>query len=155
MSNLWFEMFSLTALPRKEAKIYLKELKKKGLFPYRRPRECTLKKSYQTTRTDIAGKVFDLIYTHMNTRIGYLFMRGWKKLERIRATMKKNDVKNVLIMADYRTQNSGNFVASIIELARRVQANEGKMVYIAPYTPGQAVRKLKTRNSKWSMEPRK
>lgn len=45
-------------------------------------------------------------------------------------------VKNVLIMADYRTQNSGNFVASIVELAKRIQANGGKMVYIAPYTRG-------------------
>lgn len=39
---------------------------------------------------------------------------------------------NVLIMADYRTPNSGNFVASLLELAEKMQDQGNKVVFLFP-----------------------
>lgn len=43
---------------------------------------------------------------------------------------------NVLIMMDYRTPSSGNFIASLIELANEMRIDGCKMVFMAPYTRG-------------------
>lgn len=77
MIFLWGVLGSLAYLPKEEAKPYLDELKACGLFPYHRPNVCTITRSYQTTRTDVVGKVFDKIYTSSHTRWGFALLRMW------------------------------------------------------------------------------
>ena len=50
-------------------------LKKAGLYPFRRPTECTMAKSYQTTRTDAVGKLFDKVYINMHRPWGFASMK--------------------------------------------------------------------------------
>ena len=64
---------------RRDAIDALKAMKKNGLFPCKRPTECTLIKSYQTTRTDILGKIFDWIYIHSHTHFGFFLMLLYEK----------------------------------------------------------------------------
>lgn len=89
MSNLWSEMYALANLPLAMACNHLKKLHEAGLFPYRRPKACTLIKSYQTTRTDFVGKLFDIIYMNMHTIPGFLAMRMWILIERIKRKLQK------------------------------------------------------------------
>ena len=84
MSNLWTLMYSIVHLPIKEACYEIGRLKKENLFPFSRPTACTLVKSYQTTRTDIVGKVFDKIYINLHTRTGFFCMRVWKMIEKVK-----------------------------------------------------------------------
>lgn len=77
MSFLWGTIFRIVNLPRKEANSYLKQLKECGLYPYKRPKRCTIKKSYQINREDFIGKCFDKIYINLHTRCGYFIMRLW------------------------------------------------------------------------------
>ena len=57
----------------------MKELRECGLFPYKCPVDCTIKKSYQLYRDDFVEKIFDKIYTNLNTWVGYIAMRAWNK----------------------------------------------------------------------------
>lgn len=84
MSNLWQACYIITQLPREKRIEQLKILKEKSLFPYIRPQECTLKKSYQTNRKDFVGRIFDYIYIHMHTRAGFFFMVCWQRLYRMK-----------------------------------------------------------------------
>lgn len=77
MSFLWGSMYRLAELPVKEARPVLKQLKDCGLYPYKRPCDCTIRKSGQSGRTDWVASVFDKIYTNTHTRIGYHIMRLW------------------------------------------------------------------------------
>lgn len=82
MSQLWLAIYMIAQLPTQPRKEMLKELKEQHLFPYTRPKECTLIKSYQTTRTDLVGQLFDKIYINLHTRIDFQCMRLWKIVER-------------------------------------------------------------------------
>ncbi len=85
MSNLWMELRVLAMMPFSERNRHLNELKRYGLFPMRKPKECTLKKSYMTTRSDFVGKLFEWIYMHMNRRFGFFLMCVWCQLEKIKS----------------------------------------------------------------------
>ena len=80
MVFLWKSMYEASRLPAKDAREAIKELKKYGLFPCRRPAHCTMKTSFMTDRTDLVGKVFDKVYINLHTRWGYLTMRILQKL---------------------------------------------------------------------------
>ena len=67
MQFIWAAMAHIATLPYQEKRRAIAEMKHHGLFPYKRPRECSLKKSYQTTRTDMIGKVFDTLYLNSHT----------------------------------------------------------------------------------------
>lgn len=82
MSQLWLALYMIAQLPKQSRKEMLKQLKDQHLYPYTRPKECTLIKSYQTTRTDLVGRVFDKIYINLHTRLGFLCMRLWKMVEK-------------------------------------------------------------------------
>ena len=75
MSNLWWYLFECTKLDRKEFHAGVRQAKEAGLFPARRPKECTLKRSYMTQRTDLFGKVFDYLYMHLHRPWGLMLMR--------------------------------------------------------------------------------
>jgi len=80
MVFLWLSLYQASQLPYREARTATKELQKYGLFPYRRPAQCSLETSYMTDRTDIVGRLFDWIYLHLHTRWGYALMRLLQKL---------------------------------------------------------------------------
>ena len=80
MIYLWKSLYEASQLPHKEARQATKELQKYGLFPCRRPKECTMKTSFMTDRTDLVGRVFDQVYLHLHTRWGYAAMRILQKL---------------------------------------------------------------------------
>lgn len=77
MGNLWSVLSMLAKMPSSEAKPYLKTLRQANLFPFHRPKECTLKRSYQTDRNDFWGKLFDAFYINIHTSIGFQAMRLW------------------------------------------------------------------------------
>ena len=90
MSFLWGSMYRLAELPGKEARPVIKELKVCGLYPYKRPADCTIRKSGQAGRADWIANVFDRIYTNMNTRTGYCLMRLWIRFFRAKQRLLKN-----------------------------------------------------------------
>lgn len=83
MSFTWLTLNLSAKMPKPERKQIIKAMKKNGLFPCKRPSECTLIKSYQTTRTDILGKIFDWIYIHSHTHLGYFLMLLYEKFYRL------------------------------------------------------------------------
>lgn len=87
MSNLWSALALLVTLPNAQAKMHLEILKRKKLFPFKKPVECTLKRSYQTNRTDIVGRIFDRIYTNTHRRSGLILMYLWNRVS--------NFIKNI------------------------------------------------------------
>lgn len=74
MTFLWFALYEAARRPARDAKIMLRQLKAAGLFPFRRPVECTVTRSYMIGRTDWVGRLFDGIYLHMHTRPGFAAM---------------------------------------------------------------------------------
>lgn len=77
MIFLWGILGATAHMPKKAAKPYMDELKRSGLYPYHRPRARTVTRSYQTTRTDALGKLFDKCYTNSHTRLGFGLLRCW------------------------------------------------------------------------------
>lgn len=75
MFFLWREMRSLAALSKKDARPHLLFLKGQGLYPFKKPKTVNQVKSFETSRTDAIGRLFDLVYTNSTTRIGYHAMR--------------------------------------------------------------------------------
>lgn len=75
MVCLWGGLASLAFCSRNTIKKELEKLKNNNEWPVRRPRECTIKKSYNTTRTDLIGKIYDWLYIHTHTYIGFYMMR--------------------------------------------------------------------------------
>lgn len=86
MSTLWSTIWHISMMPRKQAKAALGELKREGLFPRKRPKECTLDRSYMTSRTSLYGKLFDFLYIHQASRLGY---RAIRFLNLIRTALKR------------------------------------------------------------------
>ena len=80
MSNLWFALLSVSKMPVRQMKASLKQLKAAGLFPFVRPDECTLTKSYLTTRTDMVGRIFEKLYLNMHRPAGFFAMVLWQRL---------------------------------------------------------------------------
>ena len=82
MSNLWGYLYYASGLDRKAAREAIRALRARKLFPYRRPPECTLKKTYMTTRTDLLGKLFEWIGMHLHRPWGYGAMRLFRLCKR-------------------------------------------------------------------------
>ena len=80
MSNLWSALYELFTCPRAEIDCELRMLERRRKWPVRRPSECTLSKSYRTTRTGLMGKLFEGIYMHSHTRIGVKNLVLWSHL---------------------------------------------------------------------------
>ena len=98
MSFLWGALFRIASLPKKEAKLMLGELKKVGLYPYKRPEECTITKSFQFFKNKQVEELFDKIYISIHTIAGYHIMRCWlnlRKAKSLLAKMKRRIVEGV------------------------------------------------------------
>ena len=81
-SDLCSYLFGAIQLPKSKEKNALNQLKRLNLFPYKRPEECTLKKSFMTSREDFIGKSFDFLWLHLNTWWGYSAMRAIQSLKK-------------------------------------------------------------------------
>lgn len=75
MTFLHFALYMIAGFPANEAKLALAELQQEGLYPFRRPAECTLERSYLTSRTDFVGKAIDKLYLNQHRPWGYALMR--------------------------------------------------------------------------------
>ena len=75
MSYIWYTMHMATQIPGAESRAAVAALKQAGLYPFRRPVQCSLVKSYQTTRTDAVGKLFDKVYINMHRPWGFASMK--------------------------------------------------------------------------------
>lgn len=74
MSVLWNCLYGAARLPLKHTRQVLSALKLRKLFPFRRPKSCTLSSSYTMSRDTFVDKVFDWAYIHMHTRLGFALM---------------------------------------------------------------------------------
>lgn len=83
MTFLHFSLYLIAALPRKEARKALKALKKERLYPFTRPAECTLERSYMTGREDLIGKAFDKIYLNQHRPWAFRLMRLAQQARRL------------------------------------------------------------------------
>lgn len=76
MTFLWFSLYEIACLPAPDARLFLKELKTAGLFPFRRVPECDLTSSYMTS-----SKALDFLYLHLHTTWGYRTVRMLQQLK--------------------------------------------------------------------------
>ena len=74
MNVLWNCLYDAARLPLRDTRRVLSTLKHCGLFPFRRPKSCTLTHSYVVSGDGFVEKVFDWAYTHMHTRPGFALM---------------------------------------------------------------------------------
>lgn len=74
MTHLWNTLLCATQMPKNVRSDIMVRLRNDGLYPYQRQEECTLTKSYQTTRTDFIGKLFDRLYLNLHRPWGFYGM---------------------------------------------------------------------------------
>lgn len=74
MTFLWMGLYETAGLPGGERRAILEDAGKRGLYPFRRPEECTMNRSFMTEREDWAGKCFDFCYLHLHRPWGFQTM---------------------------------------------------------------------------------
>ena len=84
MSFIWGALYRIAQMPGEEAAPYIRQLRERGLYPYKRPKECSITKSYQTDRKDWVGQLHDKIYINISTQLGYCAMRSWFWVSRVK-----------------------------------------------------------------------
>lgn len=84
MSFLWGALYRVALMPGKMAAVYLQDMKRRGLYPYKRPEACTITKCPEVKRNDLVGKLFDCLYTNLGSRWGYWGMRLVQQMFRIK-----------------------------------------------------------------------
>lgn len=89
MSHLWNTLLCATQMPQKVRVDIMFRLRNGGLYPYQRPKECTLRKSYQTTRTDYIGKLFDRLYLNLHRPWGFYSMWILQRLISLKHSFRK------------------------------------------------------------------
>ena len=80
MTFIWCAMNDCAMLTGVDRRNMLRKAKEYGIYPFTRPDACTLTRSYQTTRTDIIGKLFDKIYMNTHRPWGFWTMCCIQKL---------------------------------------------------------------------------
>jgi glycosyltransferase involved in cell wall biosynthesis len=75
MSSLWSVIWLVSMMPKEREKTELASLKKEDLFPRKRPRECTLDKSYMFSKYGLRGRILDFFYIRQASYLGYFAMR--------------------------------------------------------------------------------
>lgn len=83
MSEVYHCVYTLSGLPPKQYRELKAQLKAAGILDIKRPKECTLTKSYLVENKGLAGKVFDLTYVHLDSWFGRISMRCIRTLRRI------------------------------------------------------------------------
>ena len=91
MSFLFGAMYHIAAMhDRKIRKEFLREMRKKGLFPYRRPKSCTIRRSYIVNRGDWVEKIHDRVYINISTKAGFTAMRCWNEFFNIKKKLSRS-----------------------------------------------------------------
>lgn len=80
MSFLWGTLYDAAGAPKEVTKEAMAELKKAGLYPFRKPKDCTITDSYMVDKTTLVGKIFDFVYRNLHRPWGYHTMRLLQKL---------------------------------------------------------------------------
>lgn len=80
MIFIWCVMNDCAMLTGANRRNMIYKAKAEGIYPFTRPDACTLISSYQTTRTDIIGKLFDKIYMNTHRPWGFWTMCCVQKL---------------------------------------------------------------------------
>ncbi len=80
MIFIWCTMNDCAMLSGANRRSMIRKAKAEGIYPFTRPNECTLTRSYQTTRTDIIGKLFDKVYINTHRPWGFWTMCFIQKL---------------------------------------------------------------------------
>lgn len=80
MSFIWYTMNECAQLSGYKRKVMLRKVKTAGIYPFTRPELCSHVRSYQTTRTDVVGKIFDKVYISTHRPWGFRAMCGLQKL---------------------------------------------------------------------------
>lgn len=75
MSEVYHCFYTLSGLPAPQYREVKHQLKAEGILCIKRPKECTLKKSYLVNSSGFVWKVFDFVYTHLNSALGRGVMR--------------------------------------------------------------------------------
>lgn len=84
MTFIWYAMIRVAQLPYREKEIWLSEFREAGLFPLKNLPECTSKKAYVTSRTDLIGKFYEYVVTHSHTHHGFFLLCTWYKVYNFR-----------------------------------------------------------------------
>ena len=90
MIFIWCTMNDCAMLTGANRRNMIRKAKAEGIYPFTRPDECTLTRSYQTTRTDIIGKLFDKIYINTHRPWGFWTMCFIQKLIALKHKLLKN-----------------------------------------------------------------
>ena len=91
MCFLWGTLDALARMPRKDTKSYFAMLKETKLFPYHRPKSCTMNLTYPIQSGGFVNRVYNYIYTHSHTVLGYYFLRLWYYLVSVKNKKDKNN----------------------------------------------------------------
>ena len=75
MSFLWMALHETLRLPAPQSRQARKQLKEANLFPFRRPAQCTLTRSYMTDREDLIGRVYDTLFRNLHRPWAYTVMK--------------------------------------------------------------------------------
>lgn len=75
MSEVYQCLYTIAGLSSEQFRVAKCQLKSEGLFLIRRPKECTLMRSYLVDHSKISGKIFDFVYIRLNSNIGLSLMR--------------------------------------------------------------------------------
>lgn len=89
MSFLWGALYGISAMPAPVARNYLKKMKEIGLYPYKKPQECTIVRCPEVKREDWIGKMIDTLYTNLGSPWAYRGMRLVHLLFQMKQSIRK------------------------------------------------------------------
>ncbi len=75
MSNIWQALYMILQINDKKANEKISIMRNEKIYPCKRPKTCTLSRSYVIDNKTFKGKVFDFVYLHMNLVWGFSLMR--------------------------------------------------------------------------------
>ena len=81
MSFLWMALYETLRLPEPQSSQAKRQLKEANLFPFRRPAQCTLKRSYMTDREGLLGSIYDKLFLNLHRPWAYAVMGILMKLK--------------------------------------------------------------------------
>ena len=88
MSEVYHCFYTITGLPSDQYSAIKKKLKADGILLIRRPKECTLRRSYLVNHSMISGKIFDFVFIRLDSDIERTMMRCIRLANRIRKKRK-------------------------------------------------------------------
>lgn len=84
MSEVYHCFYTICGLPSDRYRETKRKLMADGLLSIRRPKECTLQRSYLVDHSTISGKIFDFVFIRLDSDIGRTMMRCIRLANRIR-----------------------------------------------------------------------